>query len=991
MSWRLLALSLALVPALFAWWSGRRIVRLIGDPALAERLLLRQRQQQLVLFAGAVAPMLAGARYGWVTIPCAFVGALIGDLPSRRVLFEERWSLATYLSWHGRLALAWQGFWILLFISPILLIETAGPLRLPVALVLATALVVWNHRYPDIFFRLMRAAAIPAPASWESVLRRSSVPRPRLLKLPVPGGRFVNALAFPARRGSAVLFSESLLESFDEDEQAAILGHEMAHLEDFDGARLRRWALAIDAIALGGTVGVALVLHSLADVVSALLIALFWVGGLLGALIWWVAAQKAHEAESDERALTLCGDAEALVRALVKLTVLNALPRRWGLDFERACSHPSLARRIQLVRRAAGIVTPPLERPVEVAAGAPGAFVVFEADRVVWLDGVPADCARTAAAMRERARRARAVLYSDLVDLRVVAGLFGRAKLAATDSTGESWAVPIGSAAIPTLQTVLDRIDGLLTHRTVESAPPAVGRVVALALVGVAILGQAVGVAVFAGALGVLRPSRSALAGVAAVAASCVVLYVEALARAPMAGRQLVSLTAAGLVTAAAAWLATRSRHGLERRIDLILPIGAYAAVAVLVWTPLACEVGREAAALPLGVAIHRTPVTWITALALAATLLTVPRRLVQLVAGVLTAAVVIIVLALSIADRTGVVAVVEARPGAGPGEAALLARIELPAGSARLRLSPSGQRFAVALPGRGPAQRFLTGTPGGEQIEVPAVDLQFVDDDHVLVVAPADNAPVVRHVDVRAPGTSLWQVAVTDPPDPYIEYLQDGRWAVGGSNAAEAFVVAFGRLGDATVKHRRWQPDRAAEGQRFTVEALSPEQALEVVTFPTAMARVPWGPLLYWRSGQSMESRVWLLQDDTLRHLATWPGEVRCVGPPQAAMTAVCVGWRAWEGGVVVWRLTPTSDSVGRPIAVPGDVWRWGVSHDARLFAMHGRDTVTLVDLDQRSFVQRRVERESGSVMQLQPRARHLTMLWGVGDKRLLTVYDTR
>ena len=93
----------------------------------------------------------------------------------------------------------------------------------------------------------------------------------------------------------------------------------------------------------------------------------------------------------------------------------------------------------------------------------------------------------------------------------------------------------------------------------------------------------------------------------------------------------------------------------------------------------------------------------------------------------------------------------------------------------------------------------------------------------------------------------------------------------------------------------------------------------------------------------------------------------------------------------MVVWRLDPTSDSVGRPVAVPGDVWRWGVSHDARLFAMHGRDTVTLVDLDQRSFVRRRVEQGSGSVIQLQPSAGHLTMLWGVGDKRLLAVYDTR
>src|SRR3989442_320912 len=119
------------------------------------------------------------------------------------------------------------------------------------------------------------------------------------------------------------------------------------------------------------------------------------------------------------------------------------------------------------------------------------------------------------------------------------------------------------------------------------------------------------------------------------------------------------------------------------------------------------------------------------------------------------------------------------------------------------MRRARGGFVAAGAWLGRGPVGPSLGGSWGGGGIEFPAIDLQSVDDAHVLVVAPADNAHVVRHVDVRAPGTSLWQVAVTDPPDPYIEYLQDGRWAVGGSNPAGGVVAAFGRPGDATLQNR--------------------------------------------------------------------------------------------------------------------------------------------------------------------------------------------
>src|SRR5262249_21287741 len=195
--------------------------------------------------------------------------------------------------------------------------------------------------------------------------------------------------------------------------------------------------------------------------------------------------------------------------------------------------------------------------------------------------------------------------------------------------------------------------------------------------------------------------------------------------------RESIGVAAAGLVRAVATGLATRSRRSFERPVDLLLPIGAYATATLLAWTPLVWELAREAGALSLGVAVHRTPVTWITPLSLAAALLTVPRRAGQWFGGVLAVAVIPLVVALSFSDRASAIAAREATPGAALADAPILARIELPNDSTGLRLSPSGRRFAVALPGRGSAKRFLTGTPGGASIEISAVDLVLVDDDH--------------------------------------------------------------------------------------------------------------------------------------------------------------------------------------------------------------------------------------------------------------------
>jgi Zn-dependent protease with chaperone function len=82
-----------------------------------------------------------------------------------------------------------------------------------------------------------------------------------------------------------------------------------------------------------------------------------WPIVVLIAVAAMVRDRQKHETASDLRAVALTGNAEALVRGLVKLHAMARVPRRWDADLERHMSHPSLKRRIQDIRAAAG--TPP--------------------------------------------------------------------------------------------------------------------------------------------------------------------------------------------------------------------------------------------------------------------------------------------------------------------------------------------------------------------------------------------------------------------------------------------------------------------------------------------------------------------------------------------------------------------------------------------------------------------------------------------------------
>src|SRR5262245_12281933 len=100
-----------MVPALVVHIRGRKVVRLADDPALPERLHAGRQAMTGWLAATIVALLvLTGSAAVWA-IPLALVGYLAAGLPLRRVLYNETWSLASYLSFTIRFFIAGWSFW----------------------------------------------------------------------------------------------------------------------------------------------------------------------------------------------------------------------------------------------------------------------------------------------------------------------------------------------------------------------------------------------------------------------------------------------------------------------------------------------------------------------------------------------------------------------------------------------------------------------------------------------------------------------------------------------------------------------------------------------------------------------------------------------------------------------------------------------------------------------------------------------------------------
>src|SRR5262249_38650762 len=311
-------------------------------------------------------------------------------------------------------------------------------------------LVLWHERSAESLRVILRARPLGDAAllaRFQAIAAAGTAPQPRFELVDLRGGAIANAVALPSRRGSSVLYTDTLLRLLDADEAAAITAHEIAHLEYFDAARLRTLDRTMSALILGATA--AALLPRLLPGLSLLMLETAWCAVYVAVLGWIVRDRQRNETAGDLRAVQLCGDPDALVRALTKVHTFARLPRRWDTRTEHTASHPSLARRIRAIRAAAPVEQPPTQLAPETVRSVDGRAMISFADSLHW---------------QESEGVLHVLAYAQLTELRLDAPAHGGTRLIALERGGRRWEAALDAAEAARAQAILDRVDGRLAE-----------------------------------------------------------------------------------------------------------------------------------------------------------------------------------------------------------------------------------------------------------------------------------------------------------------------------------------------------------------------------------------------------------------------------------------------------------------------------------------------------------------------------------------------
>ena len=956
--WTFVSLAAAALPGIVAWWTGRRLLARRDDPALPERIVARS-YRLVQLTAAAVSVMLVVSPYSpWILV-LPLLGLYVGGFPAHKVLHEERRGLVSYLLSSARWWLAAFGIWTLLAFTPAI-ISAAGPVRWPVAVLLAAVLVLWNSAYTEILRRVIDARPLSredlAPR-FAAIVARARAAAPQVLRFGFPGGRVVNAFALPSRRRGTVLFGDQLLELLEPDEVAAIFAHEVAHLEHFDQKRLARARITMWTI-----IGLTVVVVPLIDhwmLVLPRLLESAWVVAVGLSLLMMGAARQKHEAESDLRAVELCGDPEALVRALVKLHALVHLPRRWALDFERHASHPSLARRVQIIRAAAKTAPARLDRPLVVPTATSGTFVVLDSERAEWLEGVAVGTPLEATALREHAARSRGWRYSELVELRVRPGSGDKIFLVATERSGTTWSFTLRPEDVGLVQGALDVVDVRLAHRSVTGRWPSllVRAVAAVGMMAAIVASSALSVFV-AGLIALIRPHAPPLAALAVASIGAAILAASrgdasGEAQAPTA-IVLALLSAVALATLLLLRRAQDNAGDPHRRVAA-LTSGALAAVAAASLFPLLYRSDPRPLD-PWGL-MATVPSVFIAASGAGAALLARDRRWGRW-AGI----------ALVIAGMVPL-GLGAAWPNVGSAihwqhvTPTLLSQTELGRPGIDLRSSPSGRRLAARVvrrtPGEAPWAFRVLGV-ANDGWELAADDLAFLDDDRLVVVRREDKTLRLALISRSGSAASPWRVTLPDMVGALVTVSPaTGAWTVVGSEpeSESAIVAVAGVVGRDETRVKRWAVPASESDGRSALAVTGHETAFEVRTrlrddwywrwplLPTLLDRVPF------------DSEIWHRGPEGDRRVAGAAGLIRCTTPVDQAV--VCLGYGTTERVVWVFR-----DGLPEPPAIlPASTWKVGLSENG-LLGMTSANAILVLAEDRRQGVQLNLPPETGRAM---------------------------
>jgi Zn-dependent protease with chaperone function len=901
----LVSTAIVIAAGLLRWWSGRRLIAFAADPAFPERLMAARRQNAIVFAVCAAALFGVSAELAVWTVPFLILSRAVAGYPLRKAIYDETWSIFGYLWFFARLIACFFGFWLALALLPAAA-RLGGTRSWLVAVLFAGILMVWNRHASDVIRRVLRSRPVDDPALRErfaALVAKCSIAPPHFERVALHGGSLANAVAVASVRRPAVLLTDPLLERLEPDETVAICAHELAHLEHFNRASLRRINAVNYLLIVLGTI-IAMTRPFDGFVAPSLL----WAALLVIVLGLRARNRQRNETASDVRAVELAGDGEALVRALTKLYLFARLPRRMDPGVERRATHPSLARRIRDIRKAAGV------SPVTLPAGsaftsADGRIVaVFDDARLEWREGDAAT---------------HSLSYGHLSELRVRPQRSGPAHLVAVERGGRRWEMPLQAADLARAQSVLDTVDGHLpdvpASRPAEHLARPVAGIAAIVAFG---LGQFA--LVLVSVIAAARPSAPLLAGaaLAALASALVMLRQGPLTSALYPSwLAIVPAALALLLFAFARSIGRKEEESDHRRTVAGALFGVVVALGVV---PLLLG-GLDAVGLHDSALAN--PGAAVLLAALAGRMAFGRKPMVRYASlGVAIVAVAVTSLAsTAFLNRFGKDAfLVRADPVAVRTVGAnTIGQFSLPFFLRDLRLSPGG-RHVVAIPVTAndddeETPTFRVGAAGGVLAPLTAEDVLFLDEDHVLVLQAERDGMTLREFALE-PVKEVWQHHVADLRNAQLSCRPSiRRWRLLGRNGQQEIVRAEGVVGTSVAYETRWSVPDTRVGWIDTIAAAGDRALVSETSVGTnflQQRRTLWA----WASlvqPPQRESRFWTVGGIGRMEVAVSRLGPRCLDGALGDERLVCAAFDGSETRFVA--LDPASGRLDAIGSLPG------------------------------------------------------------------------
>jgi Zn-dependent protease with chaperone function len=802
----LVVVAIALVPGAISWFLGYRLIRRISDPAFPE-LLAGHRRRIGVVFSGGMAllscaAVLSGGAVAILIIVgflISYGGLLAAAYPLRRTLYDETWSFLAYFVFYPRSIVGVFGFWLTLASLPII-VAFSGEHDWIYALPLGLVLVVWNIRYADVLRWCLRSQPLPEGdllSGCRALAHTCDLPNVRFEYIPLGGGVIANALALPSLRGSSVLFTETLLERFNREEILAVAAHELAHFDHYNPSYLRRLSTG-NYLLIAAAVAVGPISRFLTGE-WGLVAWVLWLFLVVASLAMRARGKQRQETMCDLKAAKLTGNPEAVISGLTKLYTIARLPRRLDNRTEQAATHPSLARRIRDIRKAAGSEPDALATSHTFTSIDGRSTATFDGSGLRWIDqdGIT-----------------YSLSYSHVTELRIDIANGRGTRLVAVGPSARRWELALQDGDVAKVQALLDSIDGKLAdpppRRFTFALPVDVKRIVVLVIVTIGLSLSQLGIALVA-ILAWAKPTvpMFVAAGIAAFTTAAFMLREVSQS---YFSELWMPLAVLGVFFFVLAWNARHTPRDGTRRYILVLAVAAGLCIAVIASQGLnIVDLHRSAREIPSATVL-------LVALAGALVCSSDRRERIAGLGTALLAGVITSIASTPFLDRFGTDPfLVQSRPLRWVAlDATPIVTLDVPSNTSRIGMSPSGAYVAVYNTNGDPDVNgtIQIGRVGGTLSLLEADDVAFVSDDELLILASHAHSTVVQAETLGRSREVVWRHDVTNLSEPMLSLNRaTRRWSLIGRDGEDAIVRIAGPLDGSEINEKRWSLGKDRDG----------------------------------------------------------------------------------------------------------------------------------------------------------------------------------